>query len=155
MIDTTLPGCLRGDPAPADRVRHIERAVHDDVGDRIEAARRQVLGARDEIAGGVVDEVGERALGENRLDHLVDRERVADVDAVAHHPAAIEVHQFGRGFVADALAAAADMHLGAELEEARGHRFAEPGAAAGDENAPPREKLFVEHVWFPPKGIVC
>ena len=107
-------------------------------------------GARDEIAGGVVDEIGERAFGENRLDHLVDRKRVADVDAVARHPAAMQVHQFGRGLVADALAAAADMNFGAELEEARRHRFAEPGAAAGDENAPAGEKLFVEHVRFPP-----
>ncbi len=129
--------------------------MHDDVGDRIEAARRQVLGARDEIAGGVVDEVGERALGENRLDHLVDRERVSDIDAVARHPAAMQIHQFGRGFVADALAAAADVDLGAELKEARGHRLAEAGAAASDKNAPARKKLFVEHVWFPPKWIVC
>jgi hypothetical protein len=43
VIDTTLPRLLGGDPAPAHRVRHIERAVHDDVGDRIEAARRQIL----------------------------------------------------------------------------------------------------------------
>jgi hypothetical protein len=34
--------------------------VHDDIGDRVEPARRQVLGAGDEIAGGVVDEAGER-----------------------------------------------------------------------------------------------
>jgi len=95
--------------------------VHDDVGDRVEAARRQVLGARDEIAGGVVDEVGERAFGEDRLDHLVDRECVPDVDAMARHPAAIQIHQFGGGFVADALAAAADMNIGAELKEARRH----------------------------------
>ncbi len=134
-----------GDPASADRLGDIERAVHHDVGDRIEAARRQVFGARDEISGGVIDEVGEGALGENRLDHLVDRERVSDVDAVGGHPAAIQVHQFGRGFVADALAAAADMDLGAELKEARGHRLAEPCAASGDKNAPAGEKLFTEH----------
>ena len=109
---------LAGDPAPAHGLGHIERAVHDDVGDRIEATRRQVLGARDEIAGGVVDEIGERALGENRLDHFIDRERVSDIDAVTRHPAAMEVHQLGRGFVADAFAAAADMNLGAKLEEA-------------------------------------
>jgi hypothetical protein len=45
--------------------------------------------------------------------------------------------------------------FGAELKEARGHRLAEPGAAAGDKNAPAGEKLLVEHVWFPPKWIVC
>ena len=91
--------------------------------------------------------------GEDRLDHLVDRERIADVDAVAGHPAAMQVHQLGRGFVADALAAAADMDLGAELEEARGHGLAEAGAAAGDEDAPAGEKLFVEHGGFRPEGL--
>ena len=64
-------------------------------------------------------------------------------------PAAMQVHQLGRGFVADAFAPAADMNLGAELEEARGHRFAEAGAAAGHQNAPSGEKLIVEH-GFPP-----
>jgi len=129
--------------------------VHDDVGERIEAARRQVLGARDEIAGGVVDEVGQRAFRVNRLDHLVDRERVSDIDAVAGHPAAMQVHQLGRGLVANAFAAAADMNLGAELEEARGHRLAEPGSAAGDENASSGEKLFAIHLSFPPWRNVC
>ena len=93
--------------------------------------------------------------GEDGLDHLVDRERVADIDAVGCHPAAIEVHQFGRGFVADALAAAADMDLGAEFEETRGHGFAEAASAAGDKDAPSSKELFSEHGWFPPKGIVC
>jgi len=64
---------------------------------------------------------------------------------MTRHPAAMEVHQFGRGFVANNLAAAADMHLGAELEEARGHRFAQTGAASGHENAAACEKLILEH----------
>ena len=110
--------------------------------------------ARDEIAGGVVDEVGEGALPKNVLDHLVDRERVADVDAVARHPAAMKVHQFGRGLVADDLAASADMDLGAELKEARRHRLAESGAAAGHQDAPASQKIFSEHGRFPPEAIV-
>ena len=61
-----VAGLLARDPAPADRMRHIERAVHDDVGDRIEAARRKIFRARDEIAGGVVDEIGEGARGPDR-----------------------------------------------------------------------------------------
>ena len=123
--------------------------MHHDVGDGIEAARRELFRARDEIAGGVVDEIGEGALGPDRLDHLVDGQRVADVDAVADHTPAMQVHQFGRGLVADALAAAADMDLGAEFEESRGHGFAEAGAASGHENAPPGEKLIVEHRFHP------
>jgi hypothetical protein len=57
--------------------------MHDDIGDGVEPARRQVLGARDEIAGGVVNEAGKRAIAENLFDHRFDRGRVADVDAVA------------------------------------------------------------------------
>ena len=67
----------------------IEGAVHHDIGDRIETPRRQILAARDEIAGGVVDEIGERPVGKDRVDHLVDRLRVADVDAVADHAPAM------------------------------------------------------------------
>jgi enoyl-CoA hydratase/carnithine racemase len=37
------------------------------------------------------------------------------------------------------------MDLGAELKKPRGHGFAEAGAATGDEDAPPDEKLIVEH----------
>ncbi len=42
---------------------------------------------------------------------------VADIDAVADDAAAMQVHQFGGGLVAHDLAAAADVDLGAELEE--------------------------------------
>ncbi len=73
--------------------------------------------------------------GENLADHVIDRGGVADVEAVADDLAAMRLHQFRGGLVADQLAAAADVHLGAELEEARGHRLAEAGAAAGDEDA--------------------
>jgi hypothetical protein len=61
----------------------------------------------------------------------------------------MQIHQFGGGFIAHAFAAAADMNLGAEFEESRGHRFAETGSAARHENAPPGEKLIVEHRFHP------
>ena len=57
-----------------------------------------------------------------------------DVDAMARHPAAIQVHQFGRGLIANALSAAADMHFGAEAEKARGHRLTKAGSTAGDQH---------------------
>src|SRR3954447_11401690 len=144
-----VAGLLQRDPALADRMRHVERTAHDNVGDRVEAARRQLLAARDEIPGGVVDEVGEGAVAKDGFDHLLDRERVADIDAVARDAAAILGHQLGRGLVADDLAPAADVHFGAELEKARRHRLAEPGAAAGHEDAPSRQKIFLEHGCFP------
>ena len=68
---------------------------------------------------------------------------------MADDPAAMQVHQLGRGFVADALAAAADMDLGAEFEKTRRHGFAEAGAATGHENAPSGQKLIVEHRFHP------
>jgi hypothetical protein len=44
------------------------------------------------------------------------------------------------------------MHFGTQLEEARGHGFAKSGAATGHEDAPPREKLILEH-GFHPNGL--
>ena len=126
--------------------------MHHDVGYRVKTARRKFFRTRDEIAGGVVDEIGEGALGPDRVDHLVDRLRVADVDAVAHHAPAVHIHQFSCGLVADDFASAADMNLGAQLKEAGRHGLAEAGAASGDENAPPGEKLIVEHC-FHPRGL--
>src|SRR5690348_2897094 len=134
-------------------MRHVEGAVHDDIGDGIEAARRKLFTARDEIAGGVVDEVGEGTAGPYLLDHFVDGLRVADVDAVAHHASAILVHQFRRGLVAHDLAPSADMDLGAELEKTRRHGFAEPGAASGYEDAASGEKLVLEHRCHPRNAV--
>src|SRR4029079_7932068 len=51
----------------------------------------------------------------------------------------------GGGLVADLLAAAADRDVGAEAEELLGHRLAEAGAAAGDEDALAGHQLRVEH----------
>jgi hypothetical protein len=73
--------------------------------------------------------------------HLVDAGAVADVDAMADHLAAVFVHQFLCGFVADDFAAAADVHLRAELKEFLGHAFAEPGAAACHEDFSAGEKV--------------
>jgi hypothetical protein len=61
----------------------------------------------------------------------------------------MKVHQFGRGLVAHDFSAAADVDLGSQLEKPRSHGFAEAGAASGHENAPPDEKLIVEHRFHP------
>jgi len=86
-------------------------------------------------------------------DHGVHRCGVTDIDAVAGYLAAMEVHQFGRGLVANAFAATANVDLGAELEEARSHRLAEAGAAAGHKDAPAGKKLLIEHGFHP--GGMC
>jgi len=111
--------------------------VEDDVGDGVERARREALGRRDEVAGGVVDEAGEAtSLLPERLDHLLDGAGIADVDAEGVDAALGKLFapRLG-GRVAHRLAAAADRDVGAEAEEALGHRLAEAGAAAGDEDA--------------------
>jgi len=126
--------------------------VHHDVGDGIKTARRELFRARDEIAGRVVDEIGEGTFGPDRFDHFVDGHRIADVDAVADHTPAMKVHQFGRSLVAHDLASAADVNLGSQLEKPCSHGLAEAGAASGHENAPPGEKLIVEHR-FHPRGL--
>jgi hypothetical protein len=41
------------------------------------------------------------------------------------------------------------MNFGAKLEKSRRHGFAEAGTAPGHENAPPDEKLIVEHRFHP------
>src|SRR5205085_6593742 len=79
----------------------------------------------------------------------IDRKCVAYVDAVADDAAAVQIHQFGGGVIAHDFAAAADVNLGAEVKEPRGHGFAETGTASGHENAPPGEKLIVEHRFHP------
>ncbi len=81
----------------------------------------------------------------DRLDHVVDAGGVADVDAVAHHLAAMRLHQLGCGIVAHELAAAADVHFGAECKELFRHRLAKAGAAAGDENPSAFEKIGCVH----------
>ncbi len=148
-IDTTLPGTPRGDPALADRVGDIERAVHDDIGDGVEAAWAEVLGAGDEVAGGVVDERGQRTVAEDVLDHRVHRGGVADVDAIGFHRPAVRFHhRFGRG-VANALPPSADDDLGPEPEQALGHRPPQPRSPAGHEDFLALEQVLLEHL-FPP-----
>ena len=56
VIDTTLSRSFGGDPAPAQRMRHVKVPCITMFGvNRIEPARGKVIGTRDEIAGGIVD----------------------------------------------------------------------------------------------------
>src|SRR5262249_13852398 len=97
-----------GDPAFAHGVRDIEGAMHHDIGDGVKAARAEILRARDEISGRVVDQIGERSGGENIGHHGVDSRRVADIEAEARYLAAMSGYNLGGGLIANALAPAAD-----------------------------------------------
>src|SRR5438128_10783354 len=133
-------------------MRHVERAVHHDVGDGVETLRREVLGARDEVAGRVVDEPGEWTGTEDVLDHLIDGRGVADIDAVTCDLPAGLVGEFEGGRIAHGFAAAADEHLGAKLEKLRRHFLAETGAATGHQNALRLEEALLEHGAAPVTG---
>ena len=119
--------------------------MEDDAEHGIDGARRQVLGAGDEVAGGVVDEGVERADGPDLLQHGVDGGGVADVAAVDLDFAPGFRGELGGGLGEDLLAAAADHEFGAELEEAAAHAEAQAGAAAGDEDALALEQVGLEH----------
>ncbi len=134
-----------GDPAFADRVGDVKRSVHHDVGDGVEAARAQVFGAGDEISRCIVDEIGERPGREDVRHHRIDRGRIADVDAIGGDLAAMFAHEFGGGRLAHGFPPAADEELGAEREEFFRHALAQPGAAAGHQDAPAAQQSVFEH----------
>src|SRR6478736_2563739 len=73
-------------------LRRIPYLPHSTASDMVMAWIADLL-----IADGVVDEVGQGTFGPDRFDHLVDGHGVADIDAVAHHASAVQIHQFGRG----------------------------------------------------------
>ena len=125
-----------GDPAFADRVGDVKGPVHHDVGNGVETARAQVFGARDEISRRVVDEVGERPGRKDVRHHRIDRGGIADVDAIGGDLAAMLAHELGGSRLAHGFPPAAYEELGAEREEFFRHAFAQPGAAAGHQDAP-------------------
>jgi hypothetical protein len=128
--------------------------MEDDVGDRVEGARRQRLGRRDEVAGRVVDQPRQPARMPEAVGHLVDRLRIADVDAEGVDAALRKLAApLGRRLFADALPAAADRDVGAQGEEPLGHRAAEAGAAAGHEDALAGHEIVLEHVGLLVLGV--
>src|SRR4051812_13343580 len=123
-------------------MRHVERAVEDDVRDRVEAVRGEVLGRADEVAGRVVDEAGERPrFVPDPLHHRVDRRGIADVDRMGPYVSA----EFLCGGLKDGAAAPGNPQLRAELDVARGDLLAKAGAAASDEDPLTFEQAFLEH----------
>src|SRR6185312_17363832 len=96
----------------------------------------QVLRSADEVAGGVVDEPGQRpAVGPDLGDHLVDGLGDADVAADADDLLARRVADALGGLLDHAGAAAADVDGRAQLRIGLGHDLAQARAAAGHQNA--------------------
>ena len=59
--------------------------------------------------------------------------------------AAMRLHQFGGGFLADALTAPADVDFRPKAEELGRHGLAETGAATGHQDFAARKKTICEH----------
>src|SRR6266702_4573266 len=134
------------DPALADGVRYVERAVENGVGDGVESARRKVLGAGYEVAGGVVHQAGVRpALVPDRLDHRIHGRGVADVAGEGLDRAAVLRRELRGGFVEHGFSSAADSEIGAEPEVLRRDLAPEAGAAAGDEDALAFQQTVAKH----------
>src|SRR5580692_816236 len=125
----------------------MERSKEDDADYGFESARRKLLGAGNEIAGGVVDQDVERSGFPNGVDHGLYCVETADVAGEGMDWAFGRGGEFGGGLLENFFATAADVDGGSELEEAAGHRFAESGAAAGDEDALVAEEVVAEHSW--------
>ncbi len=133
------------DPAPADRMRDVEGAVQHGVGHRVEAARREILGPADEVAGRVVEQTGERRLAPEVGDHRVDGFCIAQVDRDRTYRPAVALRHLRGRLVEDRTATPADHEVGAKREIAAGDFASEARSAAGHEYPTPLEKIGHEH----------
>ena len=145
---------LLGNPSLAAGVRHVERAVQDDVCDCVEGAGTEVLGLGDEVAGGVVHQTVERAGGPDLIDHLLDRCRHPDVDGVEIHAAAgVLLHHLLGRLLEHAAPAAAYHTVCTQFDELLQHHATEAGAAAGDQKSLSLEQVVLEHASAPPETL--
>ncbi len=111
----------------------MERAVQHDVRNGIEAARTQIFGAGDEVAGRIVDQAGERAIRPHLLDHAINGLVVFDIDLIRLDGPARGVTNLGAGGFQHGQPASANCHFRTEAHVLLGHDAAQPGTAACDE----------------------
>ncbi len=123
--------------------------MQDGIGDRVEPIRRKVLGAGDEVAGGIVDKAVQRAVFPDLVGHRLDRLGVANIDGVGDYGAAVRGHHCFGALFEDRAAAAANYHFGAEFEKAFAHGSAETGASTSHQNAFAGEEVGTEHAARP------
>lgn len=96
----------------------------------------EVLGLRDEVSGGVVDQPVERAGRPDAVDHFLHRRRHADVDNVGVDPSSgMPGHDLPGGLLEHGAPPAADHAVGTQLDEALHHDPSQTSAAAADEEA--------------------
>jgi hypothetical protein len=119
---------------------------------RVRSTKRQLLGLRDEGRGRVVDENVDRPITPDRIHHRIDCDAIADVAALHGDLAAGTAAHVGSGRFQQFQPAPADHEVSAKLQEAAAHRRAEPGAAAGDQDALSLQQAFFKHCFLPPDG---
>src|SRR5208337_1915068 len=144
------PGVRGLEPAASAGHGAVQRAHEHDVDDGVPRAGREVFGAGDEVAGGVVDEDVEGSLAPDGIDHGFDGFKTADVAGEGVDGSL--GREFGSGLFENFCAAAADVDRGSEFEEAFGHAFAEAGASAGDQDALRLQKIGAEHLFNSLRG---
>jgi hypothetical protein len=144
-IETIAPPRLRANHVLPGGARAVERAVEDDPDHRVPAVRRQLLGAADEVAGGVVDQDVEAAEVLHRaLDHLVDLLGLAHVEL---HGERVDAGGAQRGAPGLEMLRVAAGDGDARAERAQPFRDGEtdPRAAAGDHRDPIVQQALLEH----------
>jgi hypothetical protein len=141
-------------PAPLDHAApggegDVEGAVEHRLDDGVEAAGGEVLGGREEVAGGVVHHHVDAAPpvphgGDHRL-HLGE---VAHVAGVGVHPVRV-ARDLPGGACQPILAAAGDGDPRPQRGELLRHGESQPGAAARDQHRLPRQQIVAEHRSLP------
>ena len=133
------------DHLPAGGAGAEEAAVEDDPDHGAPAARREVLGLDDEVAGGVVDEHVDTAEALHRVgDERVDLVGVANVGRLRVTRSAV-VLDLGDRLLERLRPAPAHDHGRAEPGELERHRPAHPAAAAGDDRHLALERALSKH----------
>lgn len=107
----------------------------------------RAFGRADEVAGGVVDEPGERALGEDvRMPSRRPGASRMSTEKAFTSPPCARASPRSAASSSTPCARTADHDIGAELQETLAHRPAQTGAAAGHEDALAAHQILVEHV---------
>ena len=143
---STVALLFRFQPALAASQSQIHRAVEDDAKHRFPCPRRELLGAGEEIAGGVIDQNIQRPGIPDLADHPLDGIALAHVADKTANLARCAVSQLAAGLLQDIRPAAADVNRCAELQKTLRHRVAQARAASCDQNAFALEQIWLEHL---------
>lgn len=121
----------------------MKRSHQDDVYYRFESPWRELFGAGNEVSRGVINQDVERPGGPDCIDHLLYSIQVANIAGMRMNGSFRG--KLSTGCLQNFFSTATNVNDGSEFEKAFGHTFAEPGAAASDEDALGLKKIVAEH----------